>query len=354
MELTMRTGRRLAPIVLSAEEQDQLTAWARQGKQARTRAFRARIILAGARGVSNSEAARRLHTSQQTVGKWRSRFIQRRLDGLRDDPRPGAPPRLDEAGLERLIATTINNRPRNGTRWSTRTLARKLGVSQSTVSRTWRALGLQPHRAETFRLSTDPKFADAVRDISGLYLNPPVNAMVLSVDEKSPLQARRRRPAAKGGAADISGRRGRDAARTGRASLFALLKIATTEVIGQPRRRPRTGAFVAFLRAIDAMIPEERHPHLILDDPATHQRPSVKAWLARHPRFRLHVMPTPATWLDQVERWYAALSARGGRRGTTVELRRAVQRHLDVTREQPRPFAWPEIHFEFARTEQST
>jgi transposase len=296
----MRRGPRLKELKLTVQENNQLVEWLRRHKTSQALALRSRVILACAQGASNREVAQRCRTTPQTAGKWRSRFLERRLDGLLDEPRPGAPRKLDDARIEQLIATTLNERPREATHWSTRLLAKKLKVSQSTVSRAWRAFGLQPHRAETFKLSTDPLFIDKVRDIVGLYLNPPTKAMVLCVDEKSQIQALDRTQPILPLAPGLPERRTHDYKRHGTTSLFAALDIATGRVIGELHRRHRSKEFLTFLRTIEANVPEEIEVHLILDNYGTHKTPSVKGWFARHPRFHVHFTPTSGSWLNSL------------------------------------------------------
>jgi len=330
-------------VELSVQENNQLIEWTRRHKTSQALALRARIVQACAQGASNTEAAKQLRVTKQTVGKWRGRFVERRLDGLLDEPRPGAPRKHDDAKIEQLIATTLNERPREATHWSTRLLARKLKVSQSTVSRVWRAFGLQPHRAETFKLSSDPLFIDKVRDIVGLYLNPPTRAMVLCVDEKSQIQALDRTQPILPLAPGLPERRTHDYSRHGTTTLFAALDLATGKVIGELHRRHRSKEFLTFLRTIEANVPPELDVHLILDNYGTHKTPSVKGWLARHSRFHVHFTPTSASWLNLVERWFALISERKIKRGThrsTIELERAIREYLNIYNESPQPFRW--------------
>lgn len=339
----MGKGPQLRELKLTAEENVQLLEWTRRHKTSQALALRARIILACAQGGNNIEVAKRCHVIRTTVGKWRSRFLERRLDGLLDEPRPGAPRKLDDLRIERLITTTLEERPHQATHWSTRLMAKKLGVSQSTVSRVWRAFGLQPHRAETFKLSTDPLFVEKVRDIVGLYLNPPTKAMVLCVDEKSQIQALDRTQPILPLAPGVPERRTHDYARHGTTSLFAALDLATGRVIGELHRRHRAKEFLAFLRTIDANVPVALDVHLILDNYGTHKTPAVRAWFARHPRFHLHFTPTSASWLNLVERWFALLTERQIKRGThrsTAELERAIRKFVNINNEEPKPFIW--------------
>jgi transposase len=300
-------------------------------------------VLACAQGAANGEVAQRLRVTPQTVGKWRSRFVERRVDGLLDAPRPGAPRTIDDARIEKLIATTLNQLPRGVTHWSTRLMATKLGLSQSTVSRVWRTFGLQPHRTETFKLSTDPLFIEKVRDIVGLYIDPPLKAMVLCIDEKSQIQALDRTQPILPMAPGIPQRRTHDYMRHGTTTLFAALDIASGKVIGELHRRHRSKEFLKFLRTIDASVPATLDVHLVMDNYGTHKTPSVRAWLARHPRFHVHFTPTSSSWLNQVERWFATLSQRQIKRGThrsTVQLENAIREYLNFHNQQPNPFIW--------------
>ena len=339
----MNKGRRLPELNLTVQENTQLLEWTRRHKTSQALALRARIILACAGGVSNSEVAKRCGVLRQTVGKWRSRFLEHRLDGLLDEPRPGAPRKHGDSKIEQLIATTLNERPAQATHWSTRLMAQKLKLSQSTVSRVWRAFGLQPHRSETFKLSTDPLFIDKVRDIVGLYLNPPTKAMVLCVDEKSQIQALDRTQPLLPLAPGLPERRTHDYLRHGTTTLFAALDLATGSVIGELHRRHRAKEFLAFLRTIDSNVPANLSVHLVMDNSSTHKTPSVKGWLARHPRFQIHFTPTSSSWMNLVERWFALLSQRQIKRGThrsTLELERAIRQYLDIYNQAPKPFIW--------------
>jgi transposase len=339
----MKRGRQLTELKLTVQENNQLVEWTRRHKTSQALALRSRIVLGCAQGANNSEVAKRCRVTRQTVGKWRSRFLEQRLDGLLDEPRPGAPRKLDDARIEELIATTLNDRPREATHWSTRLLARKLGVSQTTVSRAWRAFGLQPHRVETFKLSTDPLFIEKVRDIVGLYLNPPTKAIVLCVDEKSQIQALDRTQPLLPLAPGMAERRTHDYQRHGTTSLFAALDLASGRVIGELHRRHRSKEFLSFLRTIEANVPSTLDVHLILDNYGTHKTPTVKAWFARHPRFHVHFTPTSASWLNLVERFFALLSNRQIKRGShrsTHQLEQAIRTYLTIHNEDPKPFVW--------------
>jgi len=281
--------------------------------------------------------------TQQTVSKWRARFVEQRLDGLLDAPRPGAPRTIDDSRVDAVIAKTLESVPAGATHWSTRSMARDAGLSQTAVSRIWRAFGLQPHRQETFKLSSDPLFVEKVRDIVGLYLDPPIKAMVLCVDEKSQIQALDRTQPLLPLAPGIPERRTHDYARHGTTTLFAALDIATGEVIGELHRRHRSGEFLQFLRTIEANVPPQMNIHLVMDNYGTHKTPTIRAWFARNPRFHVHFTPTSASWLNQVERWFATLTQNYIRRGThrsTRQLEQAIRQYLDLNNARPKPFVW--------------
>jgi transposase len=336
-------GRPKAQLVLSESEREQLVALTLRRKTAQALALRARIVLACADGVDNKVVAARQRVTQQTVSKWRARFVEQRLDGLLDAPRPGAPRSIDDARVDAVIAKTLESLPTGATHWSTRTMAREMDVSQTAVTRIWRAFGLQPHRQETFKLSSDPLFVEKVRDIVGLYLDPPLKAMVLCVDEKSQIQALDRTQPILPLAPGVPERRTHDYMRHGTTTLFAALDIATGEVIGEMHRRHRSSEFLQFLRTIEASVPSDLDVHLVMDNYGTHKTPSIKAWFARHPRFHVHFTPTSASWLNQVERWFATLTEKYIRRGThrsTRQLEQAIRQYLDIHNANPKPFAW--------------
>ncbi|SEU46867.1 Transposase [Burkholderia cepacia] len=336
-------GRPKADLVLSETEREQLTALTMRRKTGQALALRARIVLTCAEGIDNKTVAAKLRVTQQTVSKWRGRYVMHRLDGLLDAPRPGAPRSIDDARVDAIIAKTLESIPKGATHWSTRTMAREMSLSQTAVSRIWRAFGLQPHRQETFKLSSDPLFVDKVRDIVGLYLDPPLKAMVLCVDEKSQIQAMDRAQPILPLVPGISERRTHDYMRHGTTTLFAALDIGTGEVIGELHRRHRSSEFLQFLRTIDANVPADLEVHLVMDNYGMHKTPSIKNWFARHPRFQVHFTPTFASWLNQVERWFATLTEKYIRRGThrsTRQLEEAIRHYLDVYNANPRPFAW--------------
>jgi len=328
-------------IELSGDERMRLEAWSRRRNTAQALALRARIVLACQQDRSNGEVARELRVTRGTVGKWRGRFQSARLEGLLDEPRPGAPRTISDTVVEQVIAKTLHEKPRAATHWSSRAMAKSSGLSQSAVVRIWRAFGLQPHRAETFKLSTDPLFIEKVRDIVGLYLNPPDRALVLCVDEKSQIQALDRTQPILPMMPGVPERRTHDYSRHGTTTLFAALNIATGKVIGELHRRHRSQEFLHFLRTIEEAVPKRLDVHLVMDNYGTHKTPTVKRWLARNPRFHVHFTPTSASWLNQVERWFATLTQRQIRRGThrsTIELERAIRDYLAVNNRDPKPF----------------
>lgn len=336
-------GRPLAPLTLSESERTELESWTRRQKTAQALAMRARVVLHAAAGETNTEVAAALGITGATVGKWRQRFLERRLDGLMDEPRPGVPRTITDEQVEAVVVRTLESLPADGTHWSTRGMARAMGLSQSTVSRIWRAFALQPHRAETFKISTDPLFVDKVRDVVGLYLNPPERALVLCVDEKTQVQALdRTQPLLPMRPGPVE-RRSHDYVRHGTTSLFAALDVATGEVIGDCHRRHRSVEFRKFLDAIDAAVPPDLEIHLVMDNYGTHKTALIQRWLAKRPRYHVHFTPTSASWLNLVERFFAELTNRQLRRGvfrSTEELERAIRRYLDLRNEDPKPFVW--------------
>ena len=339
----MAIGRPLPPLHLSPEERETLERWSRRRKTAQALALRARLILTCAAGKKNGEVAAAFHLTRPTVGKWRARFVERRLDGLLDEPRPGAPRQITDADVERVITQTLESTPKEATHWSTRSMARASGLTQSAVSRIWRAFALQPHRTETFKLSKDPLFIEKVRDIVGLYLDPPERALVLCVDEKSQIQALdRSQPLLPMRPGQIE-RRTHDYTRHGTTSLFAALDVKAGQVIGECHRRHRAIEFRTFLDTIEEAVPPDLDLHLILDNYGTHKTPLIQRWLAKRPRYHLHFTPTGASWMNLVERWFAALTEKQLRRGvhrSTRELELAIERYLEITNEQPKPFKW--------------
>jgi transposase len=332
-----------ARLRVAPSEREALQRWSRRPKTAQALALRARIVLRCAEGKDNGVVAEELGITRQMVGKWRKRFVDRRLDGLLDEPRPGAPRRISDAQVERVITKTLESTPRGATHWSTRSMAKTAGMSQTAVSRIWRAFALQPHRSETFKLSKDPLFIEKVRDVVGLYLHPPDRAMVLCVDEKTQIQALDRSQPLLPLRPGQAERRAHDYTRHGTTSLFAALDVATGKVMGQVHQRHRAIEFRKFLIQIDDDVPNSLEVHLILDNYATHKTPAIKRWLVRHPRFHLHFTPTSASWLNLVERWFAELTQKQLQRGvhhSTQELINAIREFLKVSNEDPKPFVW--------------
>ncbi len=316
-----------------------------RGKTAQAMALRARIVLACAEDgqPTNADVAARLGVNQATVGKWRRRFVVERLDGLLDDPRPGKPRTVTDDMVEAVVVKTLEEKPRDATHWSTRSLARATGMSKTTVGRIWNAFALKPHLAESFKLSTDPLFIDKVRDVVALYLDPPERAAVLCVDEKSQIQALNRAQPILPMLPGTPERRSHDYVRHGTTSLFAALDMATGKVIGSLHARHRAAEFKKFLERIDAEVPQDLDVHLILDNYATHKTPAIKRWLLRHPRFHLHFVPTSSSWLNLVERWFGELTTKKIRRGahrSVRELERDIKDWIEQWNEDPRPYVW--------------
>ncbi|WP_199820661.1 IS630 family transposase [Streptomyces sp. NRRL F-2664] len=320
-----------------------LQLWVRRRSSAQSLALRSRIVLESADGHAIAEVARRLGITTDTVRAWRRRFLERRLGGLCDEPRPGVPRKITDADVERVIVKTLEETPKNATHWSTRSMAAATGMSQSAISRIWRAFALQPHRAETFKLSKDPLFIDKVRDVVGLYLDPPERALVLCVDEKSQIQALDRSQPILPMMPGVPERRSHDYVRAGTTTLFAALDTATGKVIGSLHRRHRAVEFKKFLAKLDKEVPADLEVHLILDNYVTHKVPAVKKWLAAHPRFHLHFTPTGSSWLNLVERWFAELTTKKLRRGvhrSVQALERDIRSWLADWNDNPRPFVW--------------
>ncbi|MEV7571458.1 IS630 family transposase [Streptomyces tanashiensis] len=320
-----------------------LQSWVRRRSSAQSLALRSRIVLESADGHAIAEVARRLGITTDTVRAWRRRFLERRLDGLCDEPRPGVPRKITDADVERVIVKTLEETPKNATHWSTRSMAAATGMSQSAISRIWRAFALQPHRAETFKLSKDPLFIDKVRDVVGLYLDPPERALVLCVDEKSQIQALDRSQPVLPMMPGVPERRSHDYVRAGTTTLFAALEVATGKVIGSLHRRHRAAEFKKFLTKLDKEVPTDLQIHLILDNYATHKTPDIKRWLLGHSRFHLHFTPTSASWLNLVERWFAELTQKRLKRGvhrSVQALERDIRAWLTDWNDHPRPFVW--------------
>lgn len=339
----MRTGRPKATLVLTPDERRELESLAHRARSAPYLARRARIVLACAEGRNNKTVAKRLRLSPTTVCKWRARFIGDRVAGLYDEPRPGAPRTIMDEQVEHVIVRTLETTPRGATQWSTRDMAKAAGLSHSTVGRIWRAFGLQPHRTETFKLSPDPLLVEKVRDIVGLYVNPPEHAIVLCVDEKSQIQALDRTAPLLPMQPGQAERRTHDYKRHGTTSLFAALDTKTGTVIADTHHRHRSNEFRTFLDRIEANVPSDLDVHIIMDNYGTHKTPLIRAWFAKRPRFHVHFTPTYGSWLNLVERWFAALTTKQLRRGahrSVAELERAIHAFLDAHNEAPTPYVW--------------
>ncbi len=335
-------GRPTQRVELVAAEREALEDLRRRQRSARSLAFRAGIILGCATGVTDKEVARQLRTTSWTVGFWRQRFNRGRLEALSDEPRVGAPRSISDERVEEVITTTLESMPQNATHWSSRALAQRLGMSQSSISRIWRAFGLQPHRRKSFSLSQDPQLIEKVRDIVGLYMEPPVNAVVLWVDEKSQIQAlARSQPLLPMRPGQVE-RRTHDDRRHGTTSLFAL-EVATGNVLAKCYRRHRSVEFRDFLDQIDAAVPRDQEVHIVLDNYATHKTALVRNWLAKRPRYHLHFTPTHSAWINQVERWFAQLSQKQIKRGnhhSVKQLQEAIETFVKDHNASPKPFRW--------------
>ena len=334
----------VAPAVrLTDEERAQLVAWSRRATSANALAVRSRIVLAAAEGMSTSAVARRLDVSVGTARRWRARFVGEGLDGLLDEPRPGRPRTVADEQVEAVITRTLETTPKDATQWSTRSLAAELGMSQSAVSRIWRAFGLQPHRQDSWKLSRDPQFIDKVRDVVGLYLDPPEAAVVLCVDEKSQIQALDRTAPIFPMLPGTPVRATHDYRRAGTSSLYAALDIASGRVIGSLHSRHRAIEFKNFLATIDREVPAEFQVHVVLDNASTHKTPAVKRWLIAHPRFVLHFTPTSSSWLNLVERWFGELTTKKLQRGTHRSVRALnadIRAWIESWNDNPRPYVW--------------
>ncbi|WP_392757964.1 IS630 family transposase [Streptomyces sp. LN590] len=336
-------GRPKAELTLSDEERAALEGWVRRGSTPQAWAMRCRIILACAEGASNKDVAAQLGSTPQAVGRWRSRFVQYRIAGLGDMPRPGGPRTVTDEQVAAVVTRTLESTPKNATHWSTRSMAKEMGLSQSSVSRIWRAFGLQPHRSEAFKLSTDPYFVDKVHDVVGLYLDPPERALVFCVDEKSQIQALDRSQPVLPMMPGVPERATHDYVRAGTTTLFAALEVATGKVIGSLHRRHRAEEFKKFLTKLDKEVPVGLDVHLICDNYATHKTPVIKKWLLSHPRFHLHFTPTGSSWLNLVERWFAELTDKQIRRGvhrSVQALEKDIRNWIAAWNTDPKPYVW--------------
>lgn len=339
----MSRGRKAPTIDLSDAERDELERWSRRRTSAHSLARRARAILLAADGHTDVEIAKRIGVTRRTIGTWRKRFIELRCDALLDEPRPGAPRTVTDEKVEEIVRLTLESKPRDATHWSSRTMSEQVGVSQSTVTRVWRAFGLQPHRQDTFKLSTDPLFIEKLRDVVGLYMAPPERAVVLCVDEKSQIQALDRTQPLLPMRPGQAERRTHDYVRHGTTSLFAALDVATGEVIGRCYPRHRAAEFRRFLGELDKRIPAELDVHVVMDNASSHKTAATRRWFARRPRFHAHFTPTSSSWVNLVERFFALLTSKQLRRGvhrSTGELERAIHDYLAIYNERPKPFVW--------------
>jgi transposase len=331
-------------IELTDQERLQLEGWARRRTTAQALALRSRIVLAVADGDrSNTELAGELGVSRGMVAKWRSRFAEHRLDGLTDEPRPGRPRTITDDQVDAVITKTLETTPKDATHWSTRSMATEVGLTQTAVSRIWRAFGLQPHRQDTFKLSKDPLFVEKVHDIVGLYLNPPERAVVLCVDEKSQIQALDRTAPILPMLPGVPERATHDYKRHGTSSLYAALDLSTGKVLGALHARHRAIEFKRFLNTIDREVPAGLDVHIVLDNSSTHKTPAIKKWLLAHPRFELHFTPTSSSWLNLVERWFAELTTKLLKRGThrsVTALNTDIRAWMKTWNDDPRPYVW--------------
>ena len=333
----------LTPLDLTDDERAQLVSWTRRRTSAQALALRSRIVLLAAAGRKNTEIAGELGVHRNMVAKWRSRFLEHRLDGLCDEPRPGQPRKISDEQVEQVVVRTLEGAPKDATHWSTRSMAREVGLNQSAVHRIWKAFGLQPHRRESWKLSKDPLFVAKVRDVVGLYLNPPERAVVLCVDEKSQMQALDRTAPILPMLPGTPERATHDYKRSGTSSLYAALDITSGKVIGALHSRHRAIEFKQFLATLDREVPPELDVHLVLDNSSTHKTPAIRRWLTAHPRFVLHFTPTSSSWLNLVERWFAELTTKKLRRGAHRSVRALnadIRAWIDTWNQNPRPFVW--------------
>jgi transposase len=322
-----------------------LTTWTRRRTTAQALALRARIVLESANHpeASNTQIAQQLGVCRETARRWRERFIRLGPDGLLDAPRPGAPRTINDEQVERVLSLTLETLPQNATHWSTRSMAATSGLSQTAISRIWRAFGLRPHLSESFKLSTDPLFIEKVRDIVGLYLSPPDRALVLCVDEKPQIQALERDGHSFPTLPGQTARCPHDYVRHGTTTLFAALDAKLGTVIGECQPRHRSREFKMFLETVNAAVPADLEVHLIMDNYGTHKTQLIRDWLVKHPRYHVHFTPTSGSWLNLVECWFALLSKRRLERGcfsSVLDLERAIREYIGATNEAPRPFVW--------------
>lgn len=336
-------GKPAVTIDLTTEERRELEGLAGRRRTAQGLARRARIVLFAAAGLENQDICAELDADANTVGKWRRRYAERRLEGLMDEPRPGAPRQIGDEEIAETIRLTLETTPRHATHWSLRSMAAAVGHAPSTIHRIWKAFGLQPHRVETFKLSSDPLFVEKVRDIVGLYIAPPERALVLCVDEKSQIQALDRTQPLLPMRPGQAERRSHDYTRHGTLSLFAALDVASGKVLGKCFARHRASEFLKFLREIESNVLPDLDIHLVMDNSSTHKTPTIRNWLARHPRWHVHFTPTSSSWINQVERFFANLTEHQIRRGahrSTRQLENAIRDYIKTVNEHPRPFRW--------------
>lgn len=338
-----RPGRPKREVVLTEADAHVLEGYAQRPRSSPNLARRARIVLGCAAGLDNKVIAKKVRVSPQTVSFWRGRFVRDGVDGLLDEPRPGAPRKVMDERVEEVVTKTLESTPRGETHWSVRSMARATGMAPTTIHRIWRAFGLQPHRTETFKLSSDPLLTEKVRDIVGLYMNPPDHAVVLCVDEKSQIQALdRTQPLLPMRPGQVE-RRTHDYKRHGTTTLFAALDYKTGQVMSQLRRRHRSAEFRQFLDVIDANVPAHLDVHLVVDNYGTHKTALIKRWLVKRPRFHVHFTPTSSSWLNLVERWFAELTNKRVRRGvfhSVRDLEGAIKDYIAAHNQEPRPFVW--------------
>ena len=338
-----RTGRPKTVLTLTEQEREQLAGWSRRAKSSQALALRSKIVLACAKGTDNKAVASQLNCAVATVGKWRSRFVAERLDGLMDEPRPGRPATISVEAVEAVVVATLEETPRNATHWSRASMAKRAGLSKTTIGRIWKAFELKPHRVDSFKLSHDPLFVEKVYDVVGLYLDPPESAVVLCVDEKSQVQALARTSPVLPMMPGMPERRTHDYVRHGVTNLFAAFNIADGTVISSIHRRHRAVEFKKFLAKIDAEVPDDVDVHLVCDNYGTHKTPAINAWLAKHPRFHMHFTPTSSSWINQVERWFGFITDELIRRGshTSVQALEAdIRAWAQKWNQEPKPFIW--------------
>ena len=330
-------------IELSEDERAQLERWARRRSSAQALALRSRVVLLAAQGLNNTQIAERLGVHRPMVRKWRGRFAEHRLDGLSDEPRPGQPRKITDEQVEEVIVKTLESKPRDATHWSTRSMAAEVGLTQTAVSKIWRAFGLKPHLQDSWKLSTDPQFIEKVRDVVGIYLNPPERAVVLCVDEKSQIQALDRTAPILPLLPGVPERATHDYKRSGTSSLYAALDLTTGKVIGSLHTRHRAIEFKKFLQTLDKQVPADLDVHLVLDNSSTHKTPAIKTWLLAHPRFVLHLTPTSSSWLNLVERWFGELTQKLLRRSahrSVQALNKDIRAWIETWNDDPQPYVW--------------